>query len=189
MGTTTELAGEVMRRGTDAARLEHAALFERIIGRIHGFFQRSAWDEATALDLLQETLLQIERSLRDGKYDPDRSFNTWMWLKAHTAYAAWCRGRERERARRAKLEAQATDPASVDPAEETAERLDARTVLQSLQRDLGDETYEVFCLYYQGGLSQAEIAEALDRDRKTVRKRLRKAHEHIERLLGHSTAD
>ena len=51
-------------------------------------------------------------------------------------------------------------------------------------QDLGDEIYEVFCLYYQGGLTQAEIAEALDRDRKTVRKRLRQAHTHIDRLLG-----
>ena len=36
----------------------------------------------------------------------------------------------------------------------------------------------------QSGLSQAEVAEAVGIDRKTVRKRLREAHALIDRLLG-----
>ena len=62
--------------------------------------------------------------------------------------------------------------------------LDAETVLRKVREDLGEEVYEIFVLYYEGGLTQAEVSVAVDRDRKTVRKRLAEAHDLIDRLIS-----
>jgi RNA polymerase sigma factor (sigma-70 family) len=181
MHTTTQLAGDVIREGAPAARVAHAALFERVMTRIHRYFARMIRDSHEAEDCLQKTLVLLEQSLVKRNYDPSRSFNTWMWLKARTVFAQYCRDHER---RLAGLEdpADAPDPRAV---QEAAERqLDAQAILERLRERLGPEAFEAFVLYYEGGLTQAEVAAALDRDRKTVRKRIAEAHAIIDELLS-----
>lgn len=180
MHTTTQLAAQAMS-GAPAARVAHAALFERILERVHRYFRRMLRDQDAAADCLQKTLALLEESLVRGTYEPDRSFNTWMWLKARTVFAQYCR----EHARAPdQLEGPRADPEARDPSELVSERLDAAAVLERVRSDLGEETYEAFVLYYEGGLTQEELAAALERDRKTIRKRIRAAHELIDRLLG-----
>ncbi|MGE0709740.1 MAG: RNA polymerase sigma factor [Planctomycetota bacterium] len=179
MHTTTHLAARAMEGGLPAARVAHAALFERICARIQRYFLRMLRDPDAAADCLQRTLVLLEQSLRSGAYEPDRSFNTWMWLKARTVFAQHCRERER---RPDPLEHE--PPAPGDPARGVEERLDADTVLAEVRRRLGEEAYEAFVLYYEGGLTQAEVAAALERDRKTVRQRIQEAHTLIDSLLG-----
>jgi RNA polymerase sigma factor (sigma-70 family) len=171
---TTELAGDALRE-TRSANERHAALFERVAARIYRYFVKTVWDRNEAEELAQRTLVELERSLREKSYDPARSFNAWMWLKAHGVFQQWCR--ERATKKMAPLE----DVISVPSKHERT--LDAEHVLKELQRRLGDECYEVFVLYYEGGLTQTEVAEAVCRDRKTVASRLRQAHELIEELL------
>ena len=62
--------------------------------------------------------------------------------------------------------------------------LDAAHVLEQVATRLGPEVYECFVLYYEGGLTQEEVATAVERDRKTVRKRIAEAHALIDDLLG-----
>ncbi len=189
MHTTTHLAAEVMRSGTADARVAHSALFERVLGRIHRYFHKMVWDRNEAEECVQRTLLLIEESLAGRKYDPDRSFNTWLWLKARTVYAQWCR--DRSKAARPLGDADEALPAEgagddgTSPVHEEAtdRRLDAETVLREVEKQLGEETYEAFVLYYEGGLKMSEVAEAIGRDRKTVRKRIDAAHELIDKLL------
>lgn len=171
---TTELAGDALRE-TRSSNERHAALFERVAARIYRYFVKTVWDRNEAEELAQRTLVELERSLREKSYDPARSFNAWMWLKAHGVFQQWCR--ERATKKMAPLEDVITVPAKDD------RKLDAEHVLRELQRRLGDECYEVFVLYYEGGLTQTEVAEAVSRDRKTVGARLRQAHELIEELL------
>jgi len=179
MHTTTKLAAEAMRSNVPAARVAHASLFARIIERIHRYFRRMVRDSHEAEECLQRTLVLLEESLVGGKYEPDRSFNTWMWLKARTVFAQWCREREK---RFGSLDGKdAPDPADRVGAVDAT--IDAAAILDAVRTQLGEETYEAFVLYYDGGLTQAEVAEALDRDRKTIRKRLAEAHELIQGLL------
>ena len=170
---TTELAGEALRE-TQSSNERHAALFERVASRIYRYFVKTVWDRNEAEELAQRTLLELEKSLREKSYDPARSFNAWMWLKAHGVFQVWCR-------ERATKKTVALPDVAVEPPKD--EKLDAEHILRELQRRLGDECYEVFVLYYAGGLTQAEIADAVSRDRKTVAARLRQAHEWIEELL------
>jgi len=177
MHTTTQLAAEVMQSGAPAARVAHAALFERIVARIHRYFRRMLRDPHAAEDCLQRTLLLLEESLSGGRYDPDRSFNAWMWLKARTVYAQHCRARSRQPG------ALPAEPPGPPAGPAPGERLDAEAVLTEVVRRLGAETHEAFVLYYEGGLTQAEVAQTLGIDRKTVRKRLGAAHELIRSML------
>ena len=43
---------------------------------------------------------------------------------------------------------------------------------------------EAFVLYYEGGLSQAEVAKVVGKDPKTLRKRIAEVHRFIDRLLA-----
>lgn len=171
-----------MRSGAAAAKVAHAALFERILERIHRYFRRMLKDQDAAADCLQKTMTLLEESLSRGTYQPDRSFNTWMWLKARTVFAQYCRAYERKPNQLP--EGPQVDRDQQDPSEAAAERMDAEAVLARVRSDLGEETYEMFVLYYESGLTQAEISAALERDRKTIRKRIREAHALIDRLLG-----
>jgi RNA polymerase sigma factor (sigma-70 family) len=188
MHTTTQLAADAMRSGSQAARVAHGLLFERVLERVHRYFRRMIRDATEAEDCLSRTIVLLEESLRSNKYDPDRSFNAWMWLKAHTVYAQWCREREK---RPAQLDIEvpgervAARRSSEDDGVGARERaLDAAHVLEQVQARLGPEVYESFVLYYEGGLTQEEVATAVERDRKTVRKRIAEAHELIDQLLG-----
>ena len=168
-----------MERGAPAARVAHAALFQRILRRIYAYFQRMTRDPHEADECLQQTLLLLQESLTRRTYDPQRSFNTWMWLKARTVWAQWCR--QRERRPQALPEGV---PDARDDVGDASRRSDATAILQRVREQLGEEAYEAFVLYYEGGLTQAEVAATLERDRKTVRERIRAVHALIDELLG-----
>lgn len=175
---TTELAAQVV---SSLARESHSAsgeLYERIIERIHRYFRRLIRDQVEAEECLQETLMLLQQSLQQQKYDPSRSFNTWMWLKARSVYAKWCQARSRR--------PQALPPAVGDEGagqRRVEEHLDALSVLDVLSERLGAEACEAFVLYYEGGLTQEEIAEVLGRSSRTVRTRLNEARLLTEKLL------
>lgn len=179
MSTTTEIAGKAARGAAEG----RAELFRRVVARIDRYFRSQIWDPGEAEECMQRTLFELETSLRERTYDPARSFNTWMWLKARTEFAKWCRERARRPAPLSPLDGE-SDPAAPPERLPADERLDAATVLREVQRRLGPEAYEAFVLHYQGGLTRVEVADALGCDRKTVAKRIEAAHALIDRLLG-----
>lgn len=178
MAITTYMAGEAL--GSPEGRGLRAALFERILTRIHRYFARVVWDREAVDDCVQQTLLALERSLQEGTYDPGRSFNRWMWLKAHTVFVEYCRSK-------AKQPGSLGSEANVasGPGEEGAveAKLDADTVLTRLRGELEDEAFEMFVLFYGEGHTVTEVATITGRDRKTVRKRLNVAKRAAVKLL------
>ena len=119
----------------------------------------------------------LARTLREGKYDSSRSFNTWIWIKARSIFAQWCRRRSRQ-------PHALPDNVAVSGGPDVSVRADANAILDEVARQLGPETYEAFVLYYEGELNKREVAEVLGRDPKTIRKKLRQAHGLIDRLLA-----
>jgi RNA polymerase sigma-70 factor, ECF subfamily len=182
MAATTELAKAANEDGPTGAEVR-AELFERILGRVHRYFGRAVADPHQAEECAQETLLALERSLREGRYDAGRSFNTWIFMKAHQTFVDWCRRRERE-AR--PLDALARGP-SDDPRPAVERRLDGRALLAAVEAELGAETLETFVLRYEAGLTLDEVAEATGCERRTVSRRLARAHELIDGLLGRAS--
>lgn len=167
MATTTFLAVEAL--GDPAERHLRAALFERVLERIHRYFTRVVWDKSAVDDCVQQTLLALERSLQEGTYDPRRSFNRWMWLKAHSVYVEHCRSRAR--APQALPEEARAGPAAA-PEERVEARHDAEVLLSRLRSDLDAETFGMFVLFFAEGYNVSEVAGITGRDRKTVRKRI-----------------
>lgn len=178
---TTELAAGAVG-SADAARAARAALFERVLERVHRYFFRLTGDAGTAEELTQTTLLELQRTLAEARYEPGRSFNTWTFLKAHAVFVGWCRRRERD-ARPLPAPRQAV----ADPAAQVQQRLDARFVLDELARQLGPEAQECFVLRYEGGLGLDEVAQATGCTRRTISRRLARAHALIDDLLGRKT--
>jgi RNA polymerase sigma factor (sigma-70 family) len=121
----------------------------------------------------------VGNQLGEARYDPSRSFNTWIFLKAHQVFVGWCRRRELERR---PLPPEVVKGPAADPAPEVERRLDARTLLRALEAELGGEALETFVLRYEGGLSLEQVAEATGCERRTVSRRLEQAHALLERL-------
>jgi RNA polymerase sigma factor (sigma-70 family) len=170
VATTTYLAAEAI--GDPTERHLRAALFERILERVHRYFTRVVWDKTAVDDCVQQTLLALERSLQEGTYDPAHSFNRWMWLKAHSVYVEHCRSRARAPG--------ALPPDSVAAGEASPEasveaKHDAEVLLSALRRELESETFEMFVLFFGEGYNVSEVAGITGRDRKTVRKRIQSA--------------
>lgn len=176
---TTQLARDALGDASGDLGLARAQLFERILGRVHAYFQRLVSDPDAAEECAQETLLVLERSLGEARYDPARSFNTWIFLKAHQVFVGWCRRRELERR---PLPPEVVRGPAADVAPEVERRLDARTLLRTLEAELGGETLETFVLRYEGGLSLEQVAEATGCERRTVSRRLEQAHALLDRL-------
>jgi RNA polymerase sigma factor (sigma-70 family) len=173
---TTQLAAQLVEQ-TDVASGE---LFERVVGRIDRYFRRVIQDPDGARDCLQETLLLLQQSLQERKYDPTRSFNVWLWMKARSVYAQWCRARARQMA--PLPQELAAD--SADARQSVDERLDAEALMNTVYRRLGPETYEAFVLYYDGELTQQEIGQIIGKNRNVVRRRIQEAHTLVKSLLG-----
>lgn len=167
---TTELAGAALgSEVTDQVEAARSELFRRILTRVHRYFCRLAGPDAE--ELTQETLLVLHRSLSEATYRPGHSFNSWTFLKAHRVFVDYCRRREREAKRVAP-----SAGSSQDPSEVAAARHDAAVFLELLRERLGAEVQEAFVLRYESGLSLDEVAEAMDCARRTVSRRLERAH-------------
>lgn len=178
---TTQLAADALGADRDAAR---AALFERILARVHRYFGRIVADPHQAEECAQETLLALERSLAEGRYEPWRSFNTWIFLKAHQVFVEWCRRRDRE-ARPLPVHVQRGPDDDARPLVEA--RLDARALLSAIGAELGKDTLETFVLRYEGGLTLEQVAEATGCERRTVSRRLERAHALLDVRLGRTS--
>jgi RNA polymerase sigma factor (sigma-70 family) len=172
---TTELAVRASRAPL-ASNAEQAALFERVAARVYRYFLKSVWDETEAEELAQRTFFLLTRSVRDGSYDAKRSFNVWLWMKAHSVFVDWCRERKRRPARLP------TDPALAAHGRDPQLAAEADDILHHLHDRLGAEAHEIFVLRHEVELTQEEIAEATGRDRKTIAKRLAEAEQVVRRL-------
>jgi len=179
VATTTYLAAEAL--GDPTERHLRAALFERILERVHRYFHRMIWDKTAVDDCVQQTLLALERSLQEGTYDPRQSFNRWMWLKAHTVYVAHCRSKAKAPGALPAAEAEAE---TASPEAGVEAKHDAEVLLRTLRGELDPEDFEMFVLFFGEGYNVSEVAGITGRDRKTVRKRIQSAKRRALEVLG-----
>ncbi|MHB8330289.1 MAG: RNA polymerase sigma factor, partial [Acidimicrobiales bacterium] len=144
---------------------------------VHGFlYARVGGDEATAEDLLQETLLEAVRSA--ATFRGDAALSTWMCSIARRRLA---RHYESER----RIEATSTGlrlvvAAETDQVVEPIERRDS--VVRALGR-MPASHRQVLVLKYLDGLSVEEIAGQLGRSRVQVQSLLQRARDGLRREL------
>jgi RNA polymerase sigma-70 factor, ECF subfamily len=166
---------------TDAARLRRrdpAALAEAIVRyqhRLYRYFLRLVHEPAMADDLFQQTWLNVIRQVH--RYDPARSFDTWLFAIAHNAAIDLLRRRPGENIEDCEIAGRAPDVLSAAIEQERSEMLaDAVRALPAVYR-------EAVTLRFEEGMKLEEIAEVTRAPLPTVKSRLQRAIEALRRTL------
>jgi RNA polymerase sigma-70 factor (ECF subfamily) len=155
-------------RGDEAAL---ATLIDRYAASMHAYLFRHSGNREDADDLLQETWVRVARSATS--FDTARRFRSWIYgIATNLARDLFRRRMTKQRA----LHTLATIPPErlgVDSAE--------RGELRERIAELPENMRAVLLLRYYEGMSEAEMAEALDVPSGTVKSRL---HAALRRLRG-----
>lgn len=157
-------------------------LFGRYQDRLYGYFARRFGDRELAADLFQRTFLRVHRARR--RYDPGRSFATWVFGIASNLGKDELKRRTR---RPGDVYWDAPKDAAVRAATGTPEaRLLSQERTRSIERALAalpDSQREVILLHKVEGLSFPEIAEALGEGVEAVKSRAFRGYRALRRLL------
>ncbi len=147
------------------------ALIDRYAANVHAYLLRHCGNREDADDLLQETWVRVARSARS--FDTARRFRSWIYgIATNLARDLFRRRMTRERALR--------DLSTHPPEEPGADSVD-RGELRERIAELPENMRAVLLLRYYEGMSEAEMAEALEIPRGTVKSRL---HAALRRLRG-----
>ena len=147
------------------------ALIDRYAASMHAYLLRHSGSREDADDLLQETWVRVARSARS--FDTARRFRSWIYgIATNLTRDLFRRRMTRERALR--------DLATQPPAAPRADLVD-RGELREHIAELPENMRAVLLLRYYEGMSEAEMAEALDIPRGTVKSRL---HAALRKLRG-----
>jgi len=152
-------------------------LLDEVAPVVYGFlFARVGGDQASAEDLLQETLLEAVRSARS--YRGEAALSTWLCAIARRRLARHYESERRAEATRHGLRAV---PTMEEEAEDVVEQRDE--VVRALGR-IPPTHRQVLVLKYLDGHSVEEIAEQLQRSRVQVQSLLQRARQGLRRALG-----
>lgn len=174
-GADRELVQACQRGERDAFR----ALFEQYRNKVYSIALRFAGDDATAMDIAQDTFVKLFSSIRD--FRGESSFDTWIYRLVVNS----CMD-HRRRAWRVMPLADRFQQTLRDPADSLKELLrserggQVRAAVERLSPDLRI----VVVLRYTEGLSYEQIAEVLGCSQGTVASRLNRAHKRLEQRLS-----
>jgi RNA polymerase sigma-70 factor (ECF subfamily) len=163
--TLTDLLEDVAQ-GDECAFTE---LYEQVSHRVYGLVRRVVQNPAMSAEVVQEVFLMLWVSA--GKYERGLgSPEAWIFTLAHRRAVDRVRSEQRSWIRDARYEQKhAVDPESVD------ECVHRTLMSESVHRCLGaltDLQAEAIRLAYYGGLTYAEVAEALKVKVPTVKSRI-----------------
>lgn len=161
-------------------------LMERHGDALYRFCLSRLRSEGEAEDAVQDTFIRAYRSLK--RYDPSRSFKAWVFGIA----ANRVRTRAAAAAKRTKLSERAAPRAAVEAEERGAAAETEAAAMAALSREallravaaLPGAGRKVVELYYFGGLSVAEVAQALGLGQEAVKSRLFRARKDLGSILS-----
>ena len=174
-GTERELVQACQRGERDAFRV----LFEQYKNKVYSIALRFSGDDATAMDIAQDTFLKLFSCIRD--FRGDSSFDTWIYRLVVNS----CMD-HRRRAWRVLPLADRFQQTLRIPGDSLTELLRSerggrvRAEVERLTPDLR----MVIVLRYTEGLSYEQIAEVLGCSLGTVASRLNRAHKRLEQRLS-----
>ncbi|MBV8732087.1 MAG: sigma-70 family RNA polymerase sigma factor [Acidobacteriia bacterium] len=178
-GTERELIEACQRGEPEGFR----ALFELHKSRVYSIALHFANDEASAMDIAQDTFLKLFSSIQ--AFRGEGSFESWLYRIVVNC----CFDRKREGRRFLPLMDRILDGlrCSGETALHKLLREELSGQVRSAVGKLLPEQRIVIVLRYTEGLSYEEIAEVLGCSRGTVASRLNRAHRILERRLAHLT--
>jgi RNA polymerase sigma-70 factor (ECF subfamily) len=175
--------------GEGSSGLNSAAVFERYRDRIRRYIGGLVRDSAEADDLLQETFVRVHRKL-DSLGDP-ATLTTWLYRIATNV----CYDRFRQPAHRRTAQApsdstsgESGEPPADDPDAPSLslviEQAEMSTCVREYIEQLSDDYRMVILLHDLHGMSNPEIARALDCSLATVKIRLHRARQKLKAALS-----
>jgi RNA polymerase sigma-70 factor, ECF subfamily len=178
---------ETIARARKGDQLAFSALVQSYQNAIYSLCYRMLGNAAQAEDAAQETFLRAYTQLH--RYDPERSFKTWLFSIA----SHYCIDRLRRR-RVTWLDID-DEPLAGHPAlrehragpEEVAVKQEQATDVQSLLASLPPKDRAAVVMLYWYDLSYQEIAEATGTTVSAVKSRLHRARAAMAETLGHGT--
>jgi RNA polymerase sigma factor (sigma-70 family) len=177
MPTDEELIEEI-RQGSQAAM---EVLVRRHYPAIFAYHYRKTGDYHMALDLTQNTLVKMMRSLE--QYHFRSKFPNWLMTIAVNV----CRDYYRSREHRERIHAVEPDPSQADSSplisDLLSKKADREQVRLALQ-DIPETQREAIVLRYYHDFKLQEIAEATGVQEATVKSRLHQGIGKLKRLLG-----
>lgn len=154
-------------------------LMERWQIRLRSYLMRHGLNDADACDLAQETFVRVFRHA--DRFDPRRTFSTWMF---QIALNLW-RDHARRRGRRPTAPlAEVPETAGDTTPQSNTEANEAATAVREAVADLPLSLREVVILAEFEHRSQAEVAEIIGASPKAVETRLYRARAKLRESLS-----
>jgi RNA polymerase sigma factor (sigma-70 family) len=185
MTEPVEAAAARVRMGDAQA---FADLYDAVASDIYRFLVRRCDDRDVAEDLMSVTFLEAWRC-RDRAFVVEESLRPWLFGIAANVARNAARSRRRHRQALERYHASNADIAEPDVADEAARSADKEQVSRSVWAALGalsDKERDVADLCLVEGWSTATAATALHLPEGTVKSRLARAREKMQRLLRSS---
>ncbi len=150
--------------GHDPAAL--ADLVARYQNRLYRYLLRLVRDPTEADDLFQQTWLNVVRQM--GRYDPQRSFDTWLFAIAHNLAMDALRRRRGENIDQ-------FDAAAPGDALEHLIASERNAALATAMESLHAVAREALTLRFEEGMKLEEMAEVMHAPLSTVKSRVQRA--------------
>lgn len=176
---------ELVTRIAEADKAAFAAFFGRYAGRVRGFLLKLGAASSDADELSQEVMVTVWR--KAASYNAERAqVSTWLFTIARNRWIDRIR-------KHARPEPDPHDPMfQPEPEPDGVTRMtqqDRETRVRAAMAELTPPQREVLIAGFFRGLSQSEIAEALDLPMGTVKSRTRLAFARLREALGDSIAE
>lgn len=165
-------------------------LFARYGRKVYNLFLRALGNAETARDLVQETFMRVI-SARE-RYQPTRTFSSWLYTIAMNLLRDQFRRRRRERAKgegRVAIEDLSETNLEIRVEEQNIELSERRAAIQQAVQELPVEQREVILLAKYQGLSYAEIAGILGISEAAAKQRAYRALKTLREKLAHLKGD
>lgn len=161
-----------------ANQQDHTAfqeIFEKFGPRIKAYLLKQGADNATAEELVQETMLTVWR--KASMFEESRgSLASWVYTIARNLRIDRLR---KEKVWQELSEEQYQKSSPDEPADETVAKNQMITVIRGALKQLPPEQREIIEHSYLKGMSQSEIAKALNLPIGTVKSRMRLAYQKV----------
>lgn len=137
-------------------------------------------DIEAAHDCVQEVFVCIWKGIKKFEYRGDLSFTAWMYTIANNVLVSYIRKRKRVQQVSLTPELNLTDSKSIDTARTICDRLSLRQAISQLT----PEQQQVITLKFFVGLSNLEIAEAVNRTEGAVKALQHRAINRLQQMLS-----
>jgi len=137
-------------------------------------------DVEAAQDCVQEVFVCIWKGVKTFEYRGDVSFTAWLYTIANNVLVSYIRKRKRTQQVPLTPELNLTDPHSIDTVRTICDRLTLRQAISQLT----PEQQQVITLKFFVGMSNLEIAAAVDRTEGAVKALQHRAINRLQQMLS-----